>query len=72
MKKKIKSESARSTENFLNVDKQDISNSKHSKHEFLNSERINKIKQGIIGDTEYITDNSLVDLLNDDGPELFK
>ena len=52
------------------MDKQDISTAKHCKYEFLNSGYINRIRQEIIGDTEYINDNNLVNLLYDEGPEL--
>ena len=52
--------------------KQDISNAKYFECEFPNSGRIKKIKWGIIGDTEYITEDNLVDIPDYYGPELLK
>ena len=72
MKKKKMSASATSINNFLNMDKRDIENSKHFEYEFINSGHIKKIKWEILGDTEYITDNNLVDLTADNRPELLK
>ena len=54
------------------MDKQDIANAKHFENEFLNSGHIKKIKWGIIGDTEYITEDNLVDIPDYYGPELLK
>ena len=48
--------------------KQDTAITKYFECEFINSGRIKEIKQEIIGYTEYITDNNLVDILDDDGP----
>ena len=72
MKKKKMSASATSINNLLNMDKRDIKNSKHFEYKFINSGHIKKIKWEIIGDTEYITDNNLVDLTDDNRPELLK
>ena len=51
------------------MDIEDIAYAKHFEYKFLNSGRIEKIKWEILGDTEYITDNNLVDIEDDDGPE---
>ena len=64
-------ESATSIKNFLNVDKQDIVKKK-IEYEYLNIGHIKKVKWEILGYTEYITDNNLVDIIDDDGPELLK
>ena len=72
MKKKKISASATSINNFLNMDKQDIANSKQFEYEFINSGHINKIRWEMLGDTEYITDNNLVDLTDYNGPEPLK
>ena len=72
MKKKNIPASATQIKQILNMEKQDIVNAKHFEYEFLNCGCIKKIKWVILGDTEYIIDNNLVDLPDDDGPEIPK
>ena len=49
MKKKKISSSAKSIQNFLNMNKQDMVNTKHFEYEFLNSEHIKKINEKYLG-----------------------
>ena len=72
MNKKKISASATSIKNFLNMEIWDIANATQFEYEFINNGHIRKIKLGMLGGNEYITDNNLVNLTDDNGLELLR